>query len=78
MPWWAVALRLTGLGWWVGVSIAGGVFAGVYLDGWIGTKVVFTVVGILLGTIVAFYGVYQMVKPFLIGASGSESGPRRK
>ncbi|MDA1096104.1 MAG: AtpZ/AtpI family protein [Chloroflexi bacterium] len=68
----AVAVRLLGLGWFVSTSIAGGVLAGVWLDGRIGRGVpVFTLFGLGLGLTVAFYGTYRMVAPLL-------SGPKKK
>ena len=68
MKWWALALRLTGMGWYVAISIVGGILGGVWLDRQLGTTLVFTLVGVLLGTVVAFYGLYRMVQPFVTGA----------
>ncbi len=65
MPTWALALRLMGVGWFVAASVVIGIVAGYFMDRWLGTTVVFTIVGVVLGTTVAFYGLYQMVKPLL-------------
>ena len=65
MPTWALALRLMGVGWFVAFSVIIGIVAGLWLDKWLGTKILFTLVGVLLGTTVAFYGLYQMVKPLM-------------
>ena len=65
MPTWALALRLMGVGWFVAFSVIIGSVAGLWLDKWLGTKILFTLVGVLLGTTVAFYGLYQMVKPLM-------------
>ena len=51
-----LALRLTGLGWYVATCIVVGVVGGVALDLWLGLKPLFTLLGILLGTTAAFYG----------------------
>ena len=60
-----VALRLLGLGWYVATCIVVGVVAGIFLDSHFGTKPIFTLLGVLLGTAAAFYGLYKMVSPLL-------------
>jgi len=75
VPWWAVALRLTGLGWYVAACVVIGVVGGVFLDKLLGTVILFTLLGILVGSAVAFWGVYKMVLPVLYGAKGRK---RRK
>ncbi len=65
MPTWALALRLVGVGWFLAASVIIGIVAGLFLDKWLGTKVIFTLLGVLMGITVAFYGLYQMVKRFL-------------
>ena len=50
---WAAALRLVGVG------------AGLWLDTRLNTKPILVIVGLILGIIVAFYGVYQMLLPLL-------------
>ena len=61
---WVAALRLTGVGFFIGGSIFLGVFAGHWLDNKLDTSL-FWVVGLILGVIVAFYGVYRMLLPFI-------------
>ena len=65
MPRWVVALRLLGVGFFIGGCIVLGVVAGLWIDGRLGTKPVFILVGLALGIITAFYGVYQMLLPLL-------------
>ena len=60
-----LALRLTGLGWYVASCIVVGVVGGVLLDTWLGLKPLFTLLGILFGTTAAFYGLFQMIKPLI-------------
>jgi F0F1-type ATP synthase assembly protein I len=72
MSWWVVALRLTGLGWYIGVCVVGGVLGGLGLDKLLDTTPIFTLVGTILGSIVAFWGVYKMVLPILYGAKRRE------
>ena len=56
-----VLARLTMIGWFVGVSIAGGALLGWWLDGLIGSKPLLLVVGILLGIAVALVGMMRML-----------------
>ena len=60
-----LALRVTGLGWYVVACVVAGTLGGVWLDDLAGTKVLFTLLGVLFGTVAAFYGLYKMIKPFL-------------
>ncbi len=61
---WVAALRLTGVGFFIGGSILGGVFFGHWLDNRLDTSLLW-IVGLILGIIVAFYGVYRMLLPFI-------------
>ena len=76
MVWWAVALRLTGLGWYIAACIVIGILAGIGLDKLLGTRVLFTLIGIILGSIAAFWGVYKMVLPILYGSKNQDT-PRK-
>jgi len=60
-----LALRLTGLGWYVATCIAVGVVGGVILDKWIGLKPLFTLLGMAFGTTAAFYGLFKMIQPLI-------------
>ena len=60
-----LALRLTGLGWYVATCILAGVFGGVALDKQFGLTPLFTVLGLLFGITAAFYGFYKMIQPLL-------------
>ena len=62
---WVVALRVTGLGWYVATCIVLGILGGLGLDKLIGPKPLFALLGVLVGMIAAFYGVYRMVRPLL-------------
>ena len=78
MTWWTVALRLTGLGWYIALCIVGGVLGGVGLDKLVGTLPLFTLVGTVLGSVVAFWGVYRMILPVLYGAKHQERMSKRR
>ena len=60
---WQTALRLIGVGWYVGGCIVLGVLGGLWLDNKWDTKPILMIVGLILGIIVAFYGVYRMILP---------------
>jgi len=58
------ALRLVGVGFFIGGSIALGVFVGSWLDNRLDTSL-FWIAGLILGIVVAFYGVYRMLLPLM-------------
>ena len=66
------ALRLTGVGFFIGGSIALGVFAGFWADNKFDTNFLW-LVGLILGLVVAFYGVYQMLLPLLRSKQDKEN-----
>ncbi len=59
------ALRFVGVGWYVAACIVVGVLGGLGLDRLAGTRPLFTLLGVLVGTAAAFYGVYKLVQPML-------------
>ena len=65
MPRWALALRLLGLGWYIAFCIILGIVGGVWLDRWLNTRALFTLLGVVVGSVLAFYGVYKMIVPLL-------------
>jgi len=70
---WVAALRLVGVGFFIGGSIVLGVFAGLWLDSKLNTSPILVIVGLVLGIVVAFYGVYQMLLPLIGNKQGKES-----
>lgn len=62
---WVAALRLVGVGFFIGGSIVLGVFAGLWLDSKLNTSPILVIVGLVLGIVIAFYGVYQMLLPLI-------------
>jgi hypothetical protein len=62
---WAGVIRFVGIGWYIAACILlgalGGRWVGRKLDG-NSSEVIFTLLGLGLGLIVAFFGVYRMVK----------------
>ena len=65
MAGWEVALRLTGLGWYVVVAVIGGTVGGRALDSWLNTGPGLTIAGLLLGILVAGFGINRMISPIL-------------
>ena len=62
---WVAALRLVGVGFFIGGSILLGVVAGLWLDNKMNSKPIWVIVGLLLGIAIAVYGVYQMLLPLM-------------
>ena len=61
---WVAAFRLVGVGFFIGGSIVLGVFAGLWVDDRLNTRL-FWIIGLIIGILVAFYGVYRMLLPFI-------------
>ena len=62
---WGTALRLAGVGFFIGGSIFLGVFAGQCLDIKLNSEPTWMIVGLLIGIVIAFYGVYRMLLPLM-------------
>jgi ATP synthase protein I len=62
---WEAALRFIGVGWFIAISILLGVWGGLWLDEKLGTSPIMVIVGLILGLVVAFYGVYRMLLPLM-------------
>ena len=60
---WVAALRLGGIGFFISGSILLGVVAGQWLDSKLNSQPLFVIAGLIIGIIIAFYGVYRMVLP---------------
>ena len=54
--------QLTGVGWFIAISISGGALLGVWIDRLINIKPVGVISGILLGIILAGFGSLKMIK----------------
>lgn len=70
---WVAALRLIGVGFFIGGSIVLGVVVGLWLDKRLGTSPILVLVGLILGIVVAFYGVYQMLLPLIRDEQNKEN-----
>ena len=58
-----LALRLVGVGFYIGGCIAGGVLLGLWIDSKYNTRPLFAIAGLIVGIALAFYGVYEMLIP---------------
>jgi len=71
---WVAALRLIGVGFFIGGSIVLGVVAGLWLDNKFNSGSTWVIVGLFLGIIIAFYGVYRMLLPLMSNKRDKENG----
>jgi F0F1-type ATP synthase assembly protein I len=55
------AVRLLGIGWYFALCIVLGIVGGVLLDRQVGKDHIFTLIGLFLGLILAFFGGYVML-----------------
>ena len=62
---WVAALRLMGVGFYIGSCVMLGIAGGIWLDNRLDTKPIFLLIGLVLGVIIAVFGVYQMLLPLL-------------
>ncbi len=62
-----------GIGWYIGLCVAGGILGGIWVDNKLGTSILFTLVGIVLGLAVALYGTYRMISPLLKEGRGDDN-----
>ncbi|MBL7120149.1 MAG: AtpZ/AtpI family protein [Dehalococcoidia bacterium] len=62
---WGPAVRVIGIGWYIGISIAGGTGLGIWLDNKRDDSIIFTLIGLFLGLAVAVLGTYHMISPLI-------------
>ncbi len=70
---WVAALRLVGVGFFIGGSIVVGVVTGLWLDNKLDSAPVWVIIGLFLGLIIAFYGVYRMLLPLMSNERDKEN-----
>ena len=54
--------RLLGLGWYVALCLVVGILGGLWLDRQLGLSPLFLLLGLTLGLVVAFVGIFRMVQ----------------
>ncbi len=62
---WGPAIRFLGVGFFILACILGGILLGHWLDDRLNTTPILLLAGLLLGLVAAFWGVYQMLLPFI-------------
>lgn len=62
---WGFALRLIGVGWYIACAIILGALGGWWLDSKFNTSPILALVGLLVGTFMAFYGLYRLLLPII-------------
>ena len=67
---WVPALKLTGIGFYIVTCIVGGALAGWWLGG---QKPVFVILGLVIGLLLAVYGVYRMIRPLMKDTNHKEN-----
>ena len=67
------AVGLLGIGWYFAASIVGGVVAGLLLDGWLDSRPLFALLGLLTGLLVAFWGGYRLLMQVISSAEKEET-----
>ena len=60
-----LAIRLLGLGWHIALSTVLGTLGGSWLDEKLDTRPIFTMVGLVLGLLLAGYGAFKLIRPLL-------------
>lgn len=73
---WLSALSLLGIGFYIAGAIILGVLGGKWLDDKFGVDRWWTIGGLVLGIIVAVYGTYNMLRPFI--KSVNKNGNNKK
>ncbi len=77
-PRWVWALQFVGVGWYIALCIVLGTLGGVWLDRRLGTVPLFSLLGILGGVALGFYGLYRMLAPGLGQNNTDDKGQSNK
>jgi len=56
--------KVGGIGWFVAISVSFFAFIGVFLDNKFSTKPFFLLMGVFLGSLIAFTGIVKLLKKF--------------
>lgn len=63
---------MLGIGWYIALCLVVGVGLGLWLDRRWDTGIVLTLIGLLLGLLLAIYGAYEMLIPLLRSRQDNE------
>jgi ATP synthase protein I len=70
----ALVFQILGVGWYVALTILAGLMGGLWLDGKFNTLPLFTLVGLVAGITLAFYGMYRMIAPLVGNDNDTKDG----
>jgi ATP synthase protein I len=62
---WGPAVRFLGIGFYIAFCIVLGILGGLWLDRRFHTEPIFLLIGLVLGLVAAFWGLYQMLLPMI-------------
>jgi ATP synthase protein I len=62
---WGPAARFLGVGFYIAFCIVAGILGGLWIDGRFHTGPIFLLIGLVLGLVSAFWGLYQMLLPMI-------------
>ncbi len=69
-----VVFQVVGVGWYMALSLLAGILGGLWLDHRFSTLPVFTLIGLVGGSVLGFYGAYRMVRPLIGQDDDTEDG----
>lgn len=69
-----VVFQVVGVGWYLALSLLAGIIGGWWLDNRLDTLPIFTLIGLVGGSVLAFYGAYRMVRPLISPDDDTEDG----
>jgi len=62
---WAALLRFVGVGWYIGICILLGTLGGRWIGQKLESELFFTLLGVIVGVLIAALGVYRMLGPIM-------------
>ncbi len=68
----AAALGLSGIGFYIAGIILLGILGGRWLDSKLNSEPLWVIIGLILGITGAFWGVYNMIRPFISNKQDEE------
>jgi ATP synthase protein I len=69
-----LVFQVVGVGWYLALSLLAGIMGGLWLDNRFGTLPIFTSIGLVLGSVLAFYGAYRIVQPLFSSDDDTKDG----
>ncbi len=69
---------MIGIGWYIAFCLGAGFAGGYFLDRYVETFPLFTLILLTLGLFVAFYGIYRMILPLLKEAKSQNKATEKE